>query len=362
VTTTMPLGPGQVVLDDHGRPVAFRHGRLPGLGFLLAEGTDTWHTADRDWGAGFVVSDRGAAQWAVPDDAAVTDAAATQRFQLLDGLALDVHRKAGDRLRETYRWANSGDTPLRITSLALSTPWRDMYAADGVAQKTAVHAHVNATGAQAWTLAKPMHGQGPLLGLVVREGAVRAYSVEARNQFTSSNVRGHLLLHVTDRARHRHAFGGQPTLTLAPGASYRLVWELAWFEDEAAFLAVAEPTVAVPELAAVVGTPLRIEHPPAMVAVPARAGRRSPGPTPGGPAGPWPWSAPRTARRSWAGPTGWSSSTSARTTATPSGSGCCSTGRWPSWCAGGWPSCSTITGRSSGPGPGGSWPATPAPA
>jgi hypothetical protein len=260
----MPLGPGRVVLDDHGRPVAFRHGRLPRLGFLLAEGTDAWHTADRAWGAGFVVSDRGAAQWAVPDDAAVTDTAATQRFRLLDGLALDVHREAGDRLRETYRWSNRGDTPLRITSLALSTPWRDVYAADGVAQETAVHAHVSATGAQAWTLAKPMHGQGPYLGLVVREGAVRAYSVEARNQFTSSNVRGHLLLHVTDRARHEHAFGGQPTLTLAPGASYRLVWELAWFEDEAAFLAVAEPTVGVPELAAVVGTPLRIEHPASM--------------------------------------------------------------------------------------------------
>jgi hypothetical protein len=29
----MRLGPGQVVLDDQGRPVAFRHGRLPGQGW-----------------------------------------------------------------------------------------------------------------------------------------------------------------------------------------------------------------------------------------------------------------------------------------------------------------------------------------
>lgn len=251
------------MLDDQGRPAAFRHDRLPGLGFLLGEG-DTWHTADRAWGAGFVVTDRGAAQWSVPDDRTVTDHAATQRFQLLDGLVLQVERQAGDRLRETYRWANTGDGPLRITSLAVSTPWRDVYAADGVAHGTAVHAHLSATGAQAWALAKPMHGRGPFLGLTVREGAVRAYSVEARNQFTGSNVRGHLLLHVTDHARHAHAFGGQPTLTLAPGASYRLVWELAWFDDEAAFLALAEPTVAVPDLAAVIGTPLRIEHPPTM--------------------------------------------------------------------------------------------------
>ena len=169
----MRLGPGQVVLDDLGRPVAFRHDRLPGLGFLLGEG-DTWHTADRAWGAGFAVTDRGAAQWSVPDGHTVTEAAATQRFQLLDGLALHVERRAGGRLREAYRWANTGDTPLEITSLAVSTPWRDVYAADGVAHETAVHAHLSATGAQAWVLAKPMHGQGPFLGLTVREGAVRA--------------------------------------------------------------------------------------------------------------------------------------------------------------------------------------------
>jgi hypothetical protein len=111
------------VLDDQGRPLAFRHDRLPGLGFLLGEG-DPWHTDDRAWGAGFAVTDRGAAQWATPDDRTVTATAASQRFRLLDGLELEVERRAGDRLRETYRWANTGGTPLRITSLAVSTPWR----------------------------------------------------------------------------------------------------------------------------------------------------------------------------------------------------------------------------------------------
>ena len=42
------------MLDDQGRPVAFRHGRLTVLGFLRGEG-ETWHTADRAWGAGFVL-------------------------------------------------------------------------------------------------------------------------------------------------------------------------------------------------------------------------------------------------------------------------------------------------------------------
>jgi hypothetical protein len=113
-----------------------------------------------------------------------------------------------------------------------------------------------------------MHGQGPFLGLTVREGVVCAYSVEARNQFTGSNVRGHLLLHVTDHARHPHAFGGQPALTLAPG----------------------RPTGSSGSL----------------------PGSRTRRPS-------WPWSGPWTARRSPAGPTVWSSSTSAPTAVTPSG-------------------------------------------
>jgi hypothetical protein len=109
-----------------------------------------------------------------------------------------------------------------------------------------------------------MHGRAPFLGLILRQGQISAYSVEGRNQFTGSDVRGHLLLHVTDHARHPTAFGGQPTVTLLPGASYYLAWDLGWYEDETEFLNAAERTVRVPRLSAVVGEPLLIEHPRAM--------------------------------------------------------------------------------------------------
>jgi hypothetical protein len=88
--------------------------------------------------------------------------------------------------------------------------------------------------------------------------------VEGRNQFTGSDVRGHLLLHVTDHARHPVAFGGQPVITLAAASSYELAWEITWYDRETDFLAVAEPTVRVPKLVAVVGEQLHIEHPTAM--------------------------------------------------------------------------------------------------
>ncbi len=176
MTTTWRLGGGAVALDDHGAPTAYVHDQLPTNRFLLSQATDSWHTADRCWGAGFVITDHGAAQWAVPDSSSVNPERAAQRFGLTDRLRLDVQRIAGDQLVETYRWTNTGDDQLQIGSLALSTPWRDVYEARGRAHETAVHAHISATGAQAWVLARPMHGGGPLLGLIVRQGVISAYS------------------------------------------------------------------------------------------------------------------------------------------------------------------------------------------
>ncbi len=251
-------------MNDDGGPAAFLHDRLPGLTFLLSEQTDSWHTADRRWGSGFIVTDQGAAQWAAPDETTIAANHASQAFGLTSGVNLRVERSGGDQFRESYRWTNIGEAPVKITSLAVSTPWRDVYEAEGAAQRSAVHAHLSATGCQAWVLAKPMHGRGPFLGLVVTEGRVSSYSVEARNQFTGSDVRGHLMLHVTDRARHPTAFGGQATVTLSPGTSYHLAWELDWYEDEGMFLQVAEPTIRLPRLAAPVGQSLLIEHPAAM--------------------------------------------------------------------------------------------------
>ena len=66
-----------------------------------------------------------------------------------------------------------------------------------------------------------MDGSGPGLGLTLTAGELWAYSVESRDQFTGSNLRGHLYLHLTDRARCAHAMGGQPAVLLPAGGSYR---------------------------------------------------------------------------------------------------------------------------------------------
>lgn len=70
-------------------------------------------------------------------------------------------------------------------------------------------------------LAEPMDGRGARLGLIVTEGAINAYAIQSRNQVTYSDIRGHIVLQVTDYALNPDAFGGQPTITLEPGPRMR---------------------------------------------------------------------------------------------------------------------------------------------
>src|SRR5215212_5970442 len=53
MTTTWRPGDGAVALDDHGVPTTYVHDQLPTNASLLSQPTDSWHTADRCWGAGF---------------------------------------------------------------------------------------------------------------------------------------------------------------------------------------------------------------------------------------------------------------------------------------------------------------------
>ena len=83
--------------------------------------------------------------------------------------------------------------------------------------RRAVHAHVWTGGADAWVWAVPMDGSGPGLGLTLTDGELWAYSVESRDQFTGSNLRGHLYLHLTDHARcARTPWAGSPSCDYRP--------------------------------------------------------------------------------------------------------------------------------------------------
>ena len=94
----------------------------------------------------------------------------------------------------------------------------------------------------------------PLLGLIVEEGALAAYSIESRNLRTISNVRGHILLHPTDNGRNPDAFGGQQSLPLQPGEEYRLTWRIGWYPDRDSVLTATDPPARLDRYAAQTGS------------------------------------------------------------------------------------------------------------
>ncbi|WP_228900676.1 hypothetical protein ACPZ13_07875 [Streptomyces sp. IPPR8] len=220
---SLSFGTGRAVLDPvTGAPVQFLDDRAPVRGFLLDQDAAPWHSAEHQWGSGHLVTDRGAARWLAPSGLRMAEDVVEAVHTPLPGVRVEVRRCVdGAVLRERYTVVNSADESLAVTGLGTQTPFADWYRDARTSLEEAVHAHVFTGGTWAWVLAQPMSGEGRCLGLIVREGAVRAYSVESRNQASLSDVRGHLVLQVTDHVRNPDAFGGQPVLRLAPGSRSR---------------------------------------------------------------------------------------------------------------------------------------------
>ncbi|HEY3556890.1 MAG TPA: hypothetical protein VGL05_05495 [Kribbella sp.] len=250
------FGPGTVEVADDGSVAQVLH--PDGRRVLLDDGADgAVHDSLHAWGKGFVITSHGAFRFDAPAYTRWRSSGIDLLYQFGD-LELRVGRRFGTQWTETYELRNAGDTPIELGSVAISTPYRDVYTSSRESLTGAVHAHVWTGGADAWVWAVPMDGSGPGLGLQLKEGELWAYSVESREPGTGSNIRGHLYLHVTDHARSPHAMGGQPAITLAPGATYRWTWQLAWYDDLPAFHADREPLIDAPRLATEVGETLQL--------------------------------------------------------------------------------------------------------
>ncbi len=255
----LAAGAGRVIIDPtDGSPVQVVDPDAPDRRFVLDERTDPSHSAEHRWGSGFVITDTGSARWRDPDDLLITPGRVEARFDLGPGLRLTVHRTAGDRMVERYELHNLGSTTVRVGSLAINVPLRDVYAGAAEALREAVHAHVWTGGADAWVLAEPMSGTGQSLGLILDVGELWSYSIEGRNTTSGSNVRGHLLLHATDRTRNPTAFGGQPEIVIEPGSCWVLQWRIGLYPDRDAFLADTAPGLVCDRLTAPVGEPITV--------------------------------------------------------------------------------------------------------
>lgn len=225
---------------------------------FLLDDRQSWHSIEHQWGSGHLVTDRGTHRWLAPAETKLDSTGAIATHILSPALRLDVTRVARHHLVETYRFTNPGPDSIEISGLGIQTPFADLYASSEHSLRHAVHAHVFTGGSWAWVLAQPMDGSGRVLGVVLRDGGLHSYSIESRNQFTSSNVRGHIVLQPTDHARNPDCFGGQPTFRLEPGQSHVLRWEIGFHDTAALFLATTNPPASFSQLSAPVGSPIRV--------------------------------------------------------------------------------------------------------
>ena len=277
---SFPFGGGSVLVGEEGAVVAVRHpdGVRPMLLEESGDGVEAgMHDPTRRWGTGFVVTDAGSARFHQPAELTWADDGA-DLVHRLGPVDLTVSRRFGESWAETYALRTVTDGPLKLGSVGVSTPWRDVYGSAADSLRRAVHAHVWTGGADSWVWAAPMDGSGPGLGLVLTEGELWAYSVESRNALSGSNVRGHLYLHVTDVARAPHAMGGQPEISIEPGAEYRWAWRLSWWDTLPDLHAARSPMIEADELVAEVGQPLTFRAAPGVdLSVPQPLRRSTPG-------------------------------------------------------------------------------------
>jgi hypothetical protein len=215
------------------------------------------HDSLHAWGKGFVITDRGSYRFDAPAMVRWRQTGIDLLYQFGE-LELRVGRRFGKQWTETYELRNTSRDPIDLGSVAISTPYNDVYTSSRESLTRAVHAHVWTGGADAWVWAVPMDGSSPGLGLQLKEGELWAYSIESREPGTSSNVRGHIYLHLTDHARAPYAMGGQPEMTLAGGASYRWTWQLDWYDDLPAFHADRQPLIDADRLAAQTGETIHL--------------------------------------------------------------------------------------------------------
>jgi hypothetical protein len=252
---TFAFGAGQVELSEDGAVAAVLH-PTRGHSMLLADGPV--HDPTHYWGKGFVITSNGSHRFDAPDFTRWRQTGIDLLYRLGE-LELRVGRRFGEHWTETYEVRNTGGEVQTIGSLAISTPYRDLYSSSRESLTGAVHAHVWTGGADSWTWAVPMDGSGPGLGLQLTEGELWAYSVESRDAGTGSNIRGHLYLHPTDHARAPHAMGRQPQIVLQPGESHRWTWQLGWHDTLEAFHATRRPMIDATTLAAEVGETISIQ-------------------------------------------------------------------------------------------------------
>lgn len=223
-----------------GAPIAIASTLSPGIAFLLPCG-EARSPAPFEWGRGFLATrEKAGFKWGHPTRLVHGPGSVTARHALGAEVELTVTRRFGHRWTESYAWRNISRRKMDVSVLGIRTPFNDVYVSAEASLRACCHAHVFPGGDHAWLWAAPMNGDPAGLGLRVTRGQVWSYSIEGREHFSSSNFRGHIVLHPTDASRAPGAFGGQPVISIEPGETYELEWEIGLHSSFAAFAALLD--------------------------------------------------------------------------------------------------------------------------
>lgn len=146
-------------------------------------------------------------------------------------LSVKVTRRYTKRntLIETFSFKNETAFDLYTlgTQLGIYVPFPDYYTDAAICMTQCCNTHIWCGGASSYIMSLRMGGEAPHLGLILREGALKGYSVERMattkgREEELSNHRGDFILHPEN-------------FHLKRGEEYLLSWELFWFRDKEDF-------------------------------------------------------------------------------------------------------------------------------
>lgn len=133
-------------------------------------------------------------------------------------------------LTETYTFYNRTGFDIYTigTELGIYAVFPDYYTDAEVCMRQCCNTHIWCGGNSSYIMALRMGGMPPHLGLILREGRLKGYSIMRGQQVSGreenvSNCRGSFLLHPEN-------------FHLKPGETYTLSWELVWFADKEDFI------------------------------------------------------------------------------------------------------------------------------
>lgn len=126
-------------------------------------------------------------------------------------------------LKESFFFQNTSEFPIyfKETDLGIFLSLPDSYTNAEECMKSHCHTHLWCGKEASWLMALRMSGTAPHLGLVLRKGSLKSYSI-VRDESKLSNDRGSFLIH-------------PEVAVLLPGEELEITWELFWFSDREDF-------------------------------------------------------------------------------------------------------------------------------